>query len=146
MVGMLDRVERLLYRSAPIPIQSFVASDFGASSVVEAAIDDLVLVDCATCPVVVPAEVGNLRLSLSGTEADLEWDAVVDAASYTIYRGVQRDASDLGCFAGGVLGTSISDDGQLPASGEVMFYVATAVNCGGESTLGPGRTAASACP
>ena len=123
----------------------FVASDFPSGSEIEAAIDDLVLVDCAACPLGLPAEVANLRLTRSGSAAGLEWDAVADASNYAIYRGTQRDTSDLACFDA-VIPTSSPDDGMLPAPGDVFFYVVTARNCGGESILGPGRTPVSPCP
>jgi hypothetical protein len=70
----------------------------------------------------------------------------VDAATYDLYRGTQSDASDLACYLQDLAGTSTSDDGLVPAVGEALFYVATAVNCAGESTLGPGRAASTPCP
>lgn len=112
----------------------------------EAAIDDVIEVDCAACSQPVPGEVANLRLALSAPVAELSWDAEPVAASYDVYRGTMGDASDLACFASGVTTTSSGDDGALPATGEGLFYVVTAVNCAGESPLGQGRTAAGSCP
>ena len=108
--------------------------------------DDLVIVDCASCALSVPAEVTNLRLARSLTVADLAWNPVADAVAYNVYRGGQRDASDLGCFLPGVTGTSSVDDGLVPAVGEGLFYVTAAVNCAGESTLGSGLTPSIPCP
>jgi hypothetical protein len=102
--------------------------------------------ECDGCSVATPAEVANLTLSLGISIADLDWDTVPDAANYAVYRGAQRDASDLACFAAAIGGPSISDDGQVPAPGEVLFYVVTALNCAGESILGAGRVATSPCP
>jgi hypothetical protein len=124
----------------------FVASDLAGGSIIEAAIDDVVVVDCASCSLSVPPEVANLRLARSLTVADLAWDAVANAAAYNVYRGGQRDASDLGCFLPGVTGTTAVDDGLVPTVGQGLFYITTAVNCAGESTLGSGLTPAIPCP
>ena len=124
----------------------FVAADLNAASVVEAAIDDLVVIDCTGCTLTVPGEVTNLQLSRSETVATLSWNAVTEAASYDVYRGAQRDASDLACYLPGLATTSTTDDGSVPDPGDVLFYVTTAVNCAGESTLGEGRTPSDSCP
>jgi hypothetical protein len=132
--------------SATVVQLRFVAADLDAGSVVEAAIDDLVVIDCTGCTLAVPAEVANLRLSLSDTVASLSWNAVTDAASYDVYRGTQRDASDLGCYLTGLATTSTTDDGSVPDPGNALFYVTTAVNCAGESPLGESRTPSALCP
>lgn len=124
----------------------FIASDYISPTVVEAAIDDLVIIDCASCSVSPPGEVDNLRLAVSGATAQLSWSAESLAASYGIYRGSLRDVSDLECLLSGLAGTTTPDDGLIPAAGEVLYYVATASNCAGESTLGPGRSASGPCP
>ena len=124
----------------------FVASDLGSGSIVEAAIDDLVVVDCPSCLVPVPSEVANLQLTLSASVASLGWDAAPNAVTYSVYRGTLRDASDLACLESGVSETTADDDGVLPGSGEAFYFVTTAVNCAGESTLGSGRTASDPCP
>jgi hypothetical protein len=139
------RVSDLVSPTSEIMLR-FVATDYLASTVVEAAIDDVVVIDCASCSVAAPGEVDNLRLTLSGATAGLTWSAEALAAHYGIYRGTLRDASDLECLLSGVTGTGAEDDGLLPAPGGVLFYVATAANCAGESILGPGRSASSACP
>jgi len=38
------------------------------------------------------------------------------------------------------------DDGLVPAPGQAAFYVTTAVNCAGESTLGSDRAGGGPCP
>ena len=58
----------------------------------------------------------------------------------------RRGGYDLGCFLQGLAGPSIPDDGLVPPAGEALYYVTTAVNCAGESTLGSGRTASAPCP
>ena len=124
----------------------FIASDIDTGSVVEAAVDDLVIVDCAACQLATPQEIGNLRLALSGTVADLTWDTLPDAATYNVYRGQQRTASDLSCFLTGITGNTSDDDGTVPAVGEALFHVVTGINCAGESTLGAGRFIPVGCP
>lgn len=124
----------------------FVASDLGSGSIVEAAIDDLVVVDCDACSVGAPAEVGGVVASFSSPILQLTWSQTPDAATYSLYRGTMRDASNLACLEAGIAGTTASDDGALPAPGEGLYYVTAAANCAGESSLGPGRTAAVPCP
>jgi hypothetical protein len=141
----LFRVSELLTPTSDMMLR-FVVTDFLEQTVIEAAIDDIVLVDCASCLVSAPGEVDDLKLALSGTTASLTWSAEAFATTYGIYRGSMRDASDLECLISGVAGAGADDDGQLPAVDEVLYYVATAANCAGESTLGPGRVAADTCP
>jgi len=124
----------------------FIASDYLTSTVVEAAIDDVVILDCSACAVSAPEEVGNLRLGRAGTTAQLSWSPEPFAASYRLYRGGRADATDLACLQSAIAGTSATDDGTLPAPGEFFTYVASAANCAGESGLGPGRVAFDACP
>jgi hypothetical protein len=125
----------------------FVAADLGSGSLVEAAVDDMVVIDCPECAASIPEEVTNLLLERSSpTVAALFWDAEPEAETYDLYRGTQRDASDLACYETGLESPSISDDGLVPASGMALFYVPTAVNCAGESPLGSGRTAFDPCP
>jgi hypothetical protein len=73
--------------------------------------------------------------------AVLSWDAETGAATYNVYRGAEHDGSDLACYLDGIVGTSVSDDGQVPPPGEALFHVVTGANCAGESPLGTGLTA-----
>jgi hypothetical protein len=124
----------------------FAATDLLTATVVEAAIDDLVVIDCASCEVSPPGEVDNLRLVESETTVGLTWSAESLAASYRVYRGSRQDGSDLECLLSDLQGTGVEDDGLVPAPGEALYYVVVAANCAGESTLGSGRVAAGACP
>jgi hypothetical protein len=140
------RVADLVAPSDSVQLR-FVAADLFADSVVEAAIDDLVVTDCPSCALAAPGEVADLSLALATpTVAEFSWDAVADAERYDVYRGTLRDASDLACFLPDVAATLASDDGLVPALGEVLFFAVTAENCAGESTLGPGRLAGTPCP
>ena len=139
------RVSDFVTPTASVKLR-FVASDLGSGSIIEAAIDDVVIVDCASCSVPAPGEVGNLLLTLTAPVASLSWSAVPNAATYAVYRGTLRNASDLACFESGVIGTTADDDGAIPSSGQAFYYVTTAVNCAGESALGAGRTASNPCP
>jgi hypothetical protein len=139
------RVADLVPPTASVRLR-FVASDLGAGSIVEAAIDDLVVLDCASCTAPVPGEVDDLLLGRSSPAvADLSWDAEPGADTYNVYRGAQHDASDLACYLSGLGSTAVSDDGALPPAGEALFYVVTAATCAGESPLGSGREA-EPCP
>jgi hypothetical protein len=80
------------------------------------------------------------------TVADLSWNDQDDAETYDLYRGSNRDGSDLSCFQSGLTGTTTSDDGQVPPAGEAYYHVVAADNCRGTSSLGPGRTAFDPCP
>ena len=124
----------------------FVASDLNEGSLVEAAIDDLVVIDCGNCELPIPGEVKGLLLGRTEHIANLTWDAEPNAATYAIYRGTLSDASDLMCIEYDVLGTSTDDSGFGPFPGHVRFYVATADNCAGESVLGFDRTPSIPCP
>ena len=53
-----------------------------------------------------------------------------------VYRGSRADLGDLACFIPAVGGSSIRDDGGVPAVGTQFIHLVTAVACGGESTLG----------
>jgi hypothetical protein len=125
----------------------FIAEDAPEGSIVEAAVDDVTVVDCAGCGAPVPAAPAGLMLALlDDTVAELSWDAVEQADAYNLYRGNEPDASDLACFESGIVGTSTTDDGSLPAPGGSFFFVVTATNCAGESPLGSGRVPATPCP
>ncbi len=125
----------------------FIAADEGAGSIVEAAVDDVTLVDCAVCGASVPPEVRGLRLRKVGTTvAELSWDVLFGVASYDVYRGSSPDAGDLACLESGITATSTQDDGALPPAGGSFFHVVTGVNCAGESPLGQDRSATAPCP
>lgn len=139
------RVADILPPTADVRLR-FTASDLGSGSIVEAAIDDLLLIECAACAASIPAEVANVRLSISGNDATLNWDPQLGVESFAVYRGMLGNASDLGCFQNGIAATSTQDDGLIPPSGEVLYHVVTAVNCAGESVLGFDRTVSLPCP
>jgi len=124
----------------------FVAADLNEGSVVEAAIDDLVAVDCADCELPIPGEVDGLLLGRTGNVANLTWNAEPDAVAYTVYRGTQSDASNLACYLTELLSPGASDDGLLPFPGRIRLFVTTAVSCAGESVLGFDRTPSAPCP
>jgi hypothetical protein len=125
----------------------FIAADDGEGSLVEAAIDDLVVIDCVGCVLPIPGEPINLRLEMASPPvADLTWAAEPDAETYDVYRGTQRDASDLACFQSDLSTNSTSDDGLVPDVGQGLYYVVTAVNCAGVAPLGDGRSASDPCP
>jgi len=93
---------------------------------------------CTNVAPPVPGEVQALtlgRLSHESAEVALNWNVDAMAASYNVYRGGRADLVDMACFAPGLPQPSTVDDGELPASGEVLFYLVTAVSCSGESPL-----------
>ncbi|ANM31763.1 hypothetical protein ABI59_22675 [Acidobacteria bacterium Mor1] len=145
------RVADIVAPTADVQLR-FIAEDAGDGSIVEAAIDDLVIIDCLACAGTIPGETTNLLLSISsGTVADLVWSVDADAETYDVYRGNQADASDLSCFQADVVGNSTSDDGQVPGVGNALYYLVNASSCAGTGTLGQSsagaeRTAAAACP
>jgi hypothetical protein len=127
----------------------FIAEDAGSGSVVEAAVDDVLVIDCVDCTANLPAEPQGLLVDKAAGDpdtAELSWSVAVEADDYNVYRGAQRDASDLACFQAGVVGTSIQDDGQVPTVGTGLFYVVSSGNCAGESPLGSGRVPVAPCP
>lgn len=125
----------------------FIAEDADPGSIVEAAIDDITLVDCAGCGATIPVSPAGLALEKSTPSvARLSWNLVAGASAYNVYRGDDRDATDLACLASDLASASYDDDGTLPPAGESLFYVVSATNCAGESTLGDGRVPATPCP
>ena len=125
----------------------FVAADDGAGSIVEAAVDDVTVVDCAACSASLPDEARALRMAMvDATTAELSWALLPGAETYNVYRGQARDAGDLGCFRSGLSTPSTQDDGQLPPVGGSFFHVVTGRNCAGESPLGQGRVPIDPCP
>ncbi len=140
------RVEDFVTPSADMRLR-FIADDAGEGSIVEAAVDDIAILDCSGCTAVIPLEATGLLLTKTSAEvAELNWNAVADADSYNVYRGLQPELSDLACFASGISGTTLEDDGALPAAGSSFFHAVSASNCAGESSLGTGRSAATPCP
>lgn len=125
----------------------FIAEDADPGSIVEAAVDDVVVVDCAACNADVPGETQDLRLQLVDEQvAELSWALDPDAEVYDVYRGSNPDASDLACLADGIVGTRWEDDGAVPAPGGAFFHVVTSKNCAGVGPLGKERTASEPCP
>jgi hypothetical protein len=125
----------------------FIAADEDSGSIVEAAVDDVTVVDCADCLAERPDEVSSLSLRMvDETVAELTWDRLFDVGSYNLYRGESPDASDLDCLDSGITGTSVQDDGALPPTGGSFFHVVAGRNCAGESPLGKDRTPATPCP
>lgn len=113
-----------------------------------------VLVDGHYCVQGPPEEVTGLMVSPiapGSPVAQLAWDAVPFAAVYHLYRAGRADLADLACFLPGLTAPGTPDDGATPPQGTALFYLATAVNCSEESTLGAAssgleRVAAVLCP
>lgn len=126
----------------------FIADDAGTGSIIEAAVDDVSVTDCASCSgIAAPGEpLGLTAQRRDTTLADLAWTAVPGAASYDVYRGAAANASDLACLQARRVPNATTDDGQLPAPGGSLFYVVGARNCAGTSGLGNGRVPAVPCP
>lgn len=101
-----------------------------------------------------PDEVAGLAVSPmapGSPVAQLTWEAVPFAAVYHLYRGSRPDLADQACFLPGLTSPGTPDDGAVPLAGTGLFYIATAVNCSDESTLGTAssgleRVAAISCP
>jgi len=94
---------------------------------------------CSHQPVPPPAEVASLNMGRSAPAspvATLAWSSVSGATAYNVYRGASKALGDLSCFTTGVIGTSSSDDGAVPA--QAFYYLVTSTACG-ESGLGTGQ-------
>ncbi|HJQ66540.1 MAG TPA: hypothetical protein VJ816_09200 [Gemmatimonadales bacterium] len=105
---------------------------------------------CSFTPVPPPAEVAQLNVGRSAplsTVATLAWSGVSGAASYNVYRSSAANLGSLACFQGGVTGTSLNDNGAVPAG---AFYFLISSKACGESGLGTGmpnpRPPAPGCP
>ena len=86
-----------------------------------------------------PNEVQNLEIGLpapGSTEVGLSWGAVSFAIGYNVYRGGNTNLADLACTMPSVGGTTVQDDGTVPAPGNLLVYLVTSINCSDESTLG----------
>jgi len=90
----------------------------------------------------IPAEVTGLTLDPSGPgepSAVLHWDDQSLADFYNIYRSSMGYPGELACLVPGVPGTSTQDDGEVPPQGQAYYFLSTAANCAGESSLGEGE-------
>ncbi len=100
-----------------------------------------------------PGGVTNLRqdvVDAGSGSSSLTWDAEPLAGAYHVYRARIPDLDDLTCHGPGVPDTTTSCDEPV-GPGELFFYLVSAVNCGGESTLGSDsagreRTNLAPCP
>lgn len=79
---------------------------------------------------------------LSASQAILSWPQATGVMGYHIYRGTQRDLSDLACLASGVGGTSWSDDASAPAPGTMQVFLVTSFTCSEESSAGAASSGA----
>ena len=109
--------------------------------------------DGSYCVQGLPAPITGMQVARvpATTRVTLAWDAHQVAESYNLYRGGQQNLGDLACFATGISGTSIQDDGAMPALGGCFFYLVTAATCAGDSSpgfssSGVQRILPSACP
>ncbi|MDH3786367.1 MAG: S8 family serine peptidase, partial [Acidobacteriota bacterium] len=107
--------------------------------------DEAVLV--ADCGSFAPGETTGLVLDKAtpgSVLVNLSWQPTTGAVTYNLYRGEQADLSDLSCLSQGIAGTTASDT-AVPVG--QYYYLVTATNCAGESTLGgAGRTNPDPCP
>jgi len=127
----------------------FIAEDAGSGSIIEAAVDDVVLLDCTDCDAFFPTQPNHLNLNkVPGfpETAMLSWNPVIGTEVYNVYRGEEQDATDLECYEQVELSTTLQDDGLLPAAGTALHYVISSGNCRGESGLGSGRVPVLVCP
>ncbi len=135
------------------PLDSRTALDLVSATLNEGSIP-AVLEDGAYCVHGLTGEVGDLALrpaAPGSAEAILSWRADPFATGYNVYVAERPDLADLSCFLAGVTGPGVSDGGRTPPLDGALFYLVTAVNCRGESTLGfassrDERTNPSACP
>jgi hypothetical protein len=91
----------------------------------------------------IPDAVRGLMVDPSGPGEPtvvLHWDDQAWAEFYNVYRSVLDNPGDLVCLAPGILGTSVTDDGTLPPGGQAFYFLPTAANCAGESSLGEGQS------
>ena len=94
---------------------------------------------CRNDPPAPPGEVDQLNLFLTApgsTASTLVWNPEAGADTYNVYRAANPNLSDLVCWNPAVPATSCPEN-DLLTPGDRFFYLVTAVNCGGESTLGP---------
>lgn len=97
------------------------------------------IVDGSYCVRGAPAETTNLIAGRvpGSTFATLAWDPHPAAQAYNVYRASAYGAADLVCLVPGVTVPATLDDGAVPPVGRALYYLVTAVGCGGESV--PGR-------
>lgn len=69
----------------------------------------------------------------------LHWNEQPLAEFYNVYRSTGGDPGETACLVPGVPGTSAQDDGALPPRGQAFYFLSTAANCAGESSLGEGQ-------
>ncbi len=111
--------------------------DLVTASVNEGAIP-AALVDGRYCVQGLTAEVRSLGVDPGGPGSGaeiLEWLPDAYATGYNVYRAGESDLGDLRCLLPGVSGPPVSDE-AVPDAGAAFFYLVTARNCRGESTLG----------
>jgi len=97
-----------------------------------------VLMDGQYCVQGLAAEVRNVVVALNpgSTTVILRWDADPFASDYRVYHAARRDLGDLACLTTVAGDPAAGDDGAVPAIGAGFYYLVTASNCRGESSLG----------
>jgi fibronectin type 3 domain-containing protein len=81
----------------------------------------------------VPSAPQNLTGTAGASMVTLDWDAVTDATSYNVYRGLSTgDLSSKVLLASALTATAYSDTNVT--SGTTYFYQVTAENSDGESS------------
>ncbi len=130
----------------------FVASDLGGGSIVEAGVDDLVIVPKSSG---IPGEVQNLTVTLPGATR-LDWTAQASGTLYDVVSGevgglIPAGVTDAVCLANGRAVATLDDARPDPPAGAAQYYLVRSeqsCNAGtyGIATSGAERTPVSACP
>ena len=107
---------------------------------------------CLNDPVPPPLDVDGLlvdRLPAPQATAVLSWSASPDASLYNVYQGNVPELKDLACL-GGTDTNSASDNGDVPALGDIFVYLVSAVDCFesglGQDSSGTPRINPAPCP